>query len=123
MAPKPPASLVRYVREGRCVLFCGSGLSAWAKLPTWTKMLEGIVAQLSDELPDETDTTELHRLLQSGKLLEVADHCKEALGRRYNDILSENLRGATGDIPEPHKVIVQLPFAAVVTTNYDNPLE
>ncbi len=123
MAPKPPASLVRYLREGRCVLFCGSGLSAWAKLPTWTKLLEGIVKQLSDELPDETDTTELTRLLQAGKLLEVADHCKESLGRRYSEILSDNLRGATGDIPEPHKVIVQLPFSAVVTTNYDKLLE
>lgn len=56
-------------------------------------------------------------------MLEVADHCKEALGRRYNDILSEQLRGAMGDIPEPHKIIAQTPFAAVVTTNYDKLLE
>ena len=40
MTPKPPPSLIRYLREGRCVLFCGSGLSAWAKLPTWSKLLE-----------------------------------------------------------------------------------
>src|SRR5437667_6910893 len=33
MSPKPPASLIRYLREGRCVLFCGSGLSAWGGLP------------------------------------------------------------------------------------------
>ena len=123
MTPKPPASLVRYVRNGRCVLFCGSGLSAWAKLPTWRKLLEEIVKQLADELPDDTNLEELHRLLEAGKLLEVADHCKEALGRRYNDILSEHLRGATGEIPAPHKVIVRVPFAAVVTTNYDKLLE
>lgn len=123
MARNPPASLVRYVRDGRCVLFCGSGLSAWARLPTWRTLLEEIVKQLADEMADDANLEELKRLLEAGKLLDVADHCKEALGRRYNDILSEHLRGAAGDIPEPHKVIVQTPFAAVVTTNYDKLLE
>jgi len=123
MIPNSPPSLVRYLREGRCVLFCGSGLSAWAKLPTWTTLLEEIVGELSAELPDDADAAELNRLLKAGKLLEVADHCKEKLGRRYNDILSERLRGATGEIPEPHKVIVQLPFSGIITTNYDKLLE
>jgi SIR2-like domain/CHAT domain len=123
MAPKPPASLVRYLVEKRCVLFCGSGLSAWAKLPTWKKLLEDLVKQLADEAPDNPDLDELNRMLAQGKLLEIADHCKEALGRRYNEILSEQLRGATGDIPAPHKVVVQLPFANIVTTNYDKLLE
>ena len=123
MAPKPPASLVRYLRDKRCVLFCGSGLSAWAKLPTWKNLLENIVRQLGEEMPDDPNLAELDRLLAAGKLLEVADHSKEALGRRYNDILSEHLRGATGPIPEPHNIIVQLPFSAIVTTNYDKLLE
>ena len=123
MVPKPPPSLVRYLRERRCVLFCGSGLSAWGNLPTWGKLLREIVAQLEQETQDDSNTAELLRLLDAGKLLEVADHCKEALGRRYNDILSEQLRGDTGEIPEPHKAIVQMPFSAVVTTNYDKLLE
>jgi hypothetical protein len=123
MAPKPPASLLRYMRAGRCVLFCGSGLSAWAKLPTWKKLLQDIIIQLGEEMPDDSDLAELNRLLDAGKLLEIADHCREALGQRYHNILSEQLRGVTGDIPEPHKIIVELPFSAVVTTNYDKLLE
>ncbi|HSF32445.1 MAG TPA: SIR2 family protein [Candidatus Tectomicrobia bacterium] len=123
MAPKPPASLLRYMREGRCVLFCGSGLSAWAKLPTWKKLLQDIITQLGEEMPDDSDLDELNRLLNAGKLLEIADHCRETLGQRYHNILSEQLRGVTGDIPEPHKIIIELPFSAVVTTNYDKLLE
>jgi SIR2-like domain/CHAT domain len=111
------------MREGRCVLFCGSGLSAWAKLPTWKKLLQDIITELGEEMPDDSDLGELNRLLDAGKLLEIADHCREALGQRYHNILSEQLRGETGDIPEPHKIIVQLPFSAVVTTNYDKLLE
>ena len=123
MTPTPPALLLRYIRTGRCVLFCGSGLSAWGRLPTWSRLLEEVVGQLGEDSPDDSNMDELRRLLAAGKLLEVADHCKEVLGRRYNDILSERLRGGDGEIPEPHKVIVQMPFAALVTTNYDKLLE
>lgn len=123
MTPKPPTSLVGYLRDKRCVLFCGSGLSAWANLPTWTELLGDIVRRLPEELPDQADSEELDRLLQKGKLLEVADHCKDKLGGRYHEILTRRLRGDTGPIPEPHQVIVSLPFAGVITTNYDKLLE
>jgi hypothetical protein len=123
MTPKPPRSLVQYLRERRCVLFCGSGLSAWAKLPTWPALLRSIVDELETELQDDPNLADLRRLIEAGKLLEVADHCKEALGRRYYDILSERLRGDEEPIPEPHQAIVQAPFAAIVTTNYDKLLE
>jgi len=123
MMPRPPASLVHYLRDKRCALFCGSGLSAWAKLPTWSQLLIDTVRELAQETPDDPNQEELRRLNEAGKLLDIADHCKVALGQRYNEILSEQLRGATGEIPEPHKIIVKLPFSAVVTTNYDKLLE
>jgi hypothetical protein len=87
------------------------------------KLLEEIVQRLADEHPDQTDIDELKRLLKAGKLLEVADHCKVVLGSGYNEVLSERLRGGTGTIPDPHAVIVKLPFSAIVTTNYDKLLE
>jgi hypothetical protein len=76
------------------------------------------------EEPDSPYIEELEHLLEAGKLLEIADYCKEQLGERhYSEILTEQLRGDEGDIPEPHRIIVELPFAAVVTTNYDKLLE
>ena len=124
MAPKPPPSLVRHLREGRCVLFVGSGLSVGGGLPTWRGLLQHILDELRAEEPDRPDLGELSELLAAAKYLEVADYCKEWLGpKRYADILTEQLRGAEGDIPEPHQIIVNLPFAAVVTTNYDKLLE
>jgi len=124
MAPKPPASLVRYLWEGRCVLFAGSGLSAWGGLPTWGRLLGDIVEEVRAEEPDSPDLDEVSHLLTEGKYLEVADYCKERLGkRRYSEVLADKLRGDEGQVPEPHQVIVTLPFAAVVTTNYDKLLE
>jgi hypothetical protein len=69
MAPTPPGTLVRYIRDRRCVLFCGSGLSAWAKLPTWKKLLQDIVRQLGEEIADNPDMAEVNRLIEAGKLL------------------------------------------------------
>jgi hypothetical protein len=115
--------LIRYLREGRCVLFAGSGLSAWGKLPTWKGLLEDIVKGIRDDEPDNRDLPELDQLLKLEKLLDIADYCKEKLGGRYNEILSERVRGDAGEIPETHRIITQLPFAAVVTTNYDKLLE
>ena len=122
MTPKPPRALVQYLRERRCVLFCGSGLSASARLPTWAALLRVMVDELETELQDDPNLAELRRLIDVGKLLEVADHCKEALGRRYYDILRTGC-AETRDIPEPHQAIVQMPFSAIVTTNYDKLLE
>lgn len=124
MAPRPPASLIRYLWEGRCVLFAGSGLSAWGRLPTWGGLLEHIVEELRGEEPDSPDLDELDTLLKERKYLEVADYCRERLGpRRYGEILADRLRDTDGEIPEPHRIIVNLPFAAIVTTNYDKLLE
>jgi SIR2-like domain/CHAT domain len=123
VTPTPPPALVRYIREKRCVLFCGAGLSKWAKLPTWKELLQIMIKEIAAEIPDNRDLAELTKLIEAGKLLEVADHCKEKLGPRYYELMSNTVRGATEEIPAPHKVIVNVPFSAVVTTNYDKLLE
>ena len=123
-ARRPPASMVGHLAKGRCVLFAGSGLSAWGNMPTWNSLLQIVVEKLGDEEPDMLHLEELKNLLKRGKLLEIADFCKEKLGERlYSEILSERLRGDRVEIPDPHKIIVELPFSAVITTNYDKLLE
>jgi hypothetical protein len=127
MVSKPPGSLVNNLKTSRCVLFAGSGLSKWAELPTWTELLRSMVEALKQELSEEELETaardELDALIVQEKLLEVADYCKEKLTSvQYNNILSTWLRSDC-DVPEPHKVIVDLPFSAVVTTNFDKLLE
>ncbi|HEV7517597.1 MAG TPA: SIR2 family protein [Thermoanaerobaculia bacterium] len=117
----PPPSLVRHLRAGRCVLFAGAGLSAWAKLPTWGELLATLVAEVRDE-GAVTDAEELQTLLAANQYLQVADCCKERLGQRFYEVL-RSLRGGDGPVPEPHRLALRLPFAAWVTTNYDKLLE
>jgi hypothetical protein len=123
MVSAPPKSLIENLKRTRCVLFAGSGLSSWAHLPTWTELLNAMVQELDEDLREECGD-ELDVLVTQGKLLEVADYCKEKLGRaKYYGVLADRLRIVDGQVPEPHKVIVDLPFSAVVTTNFDKLLE
>lgn len=104
------------------MLFAGAGLSAWAGLPTWRALLEETVEEVrSETLVD--DGGELDRLIEGGKYLELADHCREQLGPRYTELLSERLRAADGEVPEVHRLVLGMPFAGWVTTNYDKLLE
>lgn len=104
------------------MLFAGAGLSAWAGLPTWRKLLEETVEEVRNETLVD-DGGELDRLIESGKYLELADHCREQLGPRYTELLSDRLRAADGDVPEVHRLVIGMPFAGWVTTNYDKLLE
>ncbi|MDY7227558.1 SIR2 family protein [Hyalangium rubrum] len=124
MTPKPPGLLVRYIQQGRCVVFVGAGLSSAAGLPTWRKLLLEVVDDMVAALPEgETHQAELQRLVEQGKLLEVADFCKEELGAAYHQFLTDKLRGDKEALPAVHQTLMQLPFSAWVTTNYDKLLE
>jgi hypothetical protein len=124
MTPKVPGLLARYIQQKRCVVFVGAGLSAGAGLPTWSKLLLNGIEQLVADLPEgDSHQKELQGLVERGKLLEVADFCKEKLGAEYHQFLTQQVRGDQAQIPKTHKVLMHLPFSAWVTTNYDKLLE
>jgi hypothetical protein len=125
MTPKLPGLLVRHIQQKRCVVFVGAGLSAGAGLPVWSKLLLNGINELVGALPEgELHQAELTRLVEQGKLLEVADFCKEKLGSAFHQFLSEQVRGDQAKkLPPTHDILMRLPFSAWVTTNYDKLLE
>ncbi len=119
-----PPQLLRHLRDGRMVLFAGAGLSAMAGLPTWGPLLRRLIAvTVSESMASAEMKGDLEKLLDSGKWLQIADHCKEQLGERYVSLLGEELRGDAVTIPDAHRLVMRLPFSAWVTTNYDKLLE
>lgn len=118
---KVPSPLPLYVAEKRCVLFVGAGLSAAAKLPTWHGLLTALIDR-AEQSAGQSAVDEMRKLLERGRYLDVADHCRTILGTSVHEILSM-VRGANEPIPQPHKVLRALPWAAIVTTNYDKLLE
>ena len=119
-----PPQLTRHLRDGRMVLFAGAGLSAMAGLPTWGPLLRRLIdVTASESMASAAMKGDLEQLLDAGKWLQIADHCKEQLGERYVSLLGEELRGDAAPIPDAHRLVMRLPFSAWVTTNYDKLLE
>jgi hypothetical protein len=122
MGPKPPAPLVDHIKQRRCVLFAGAGLSMQAELPSsWAELLRDMVEHLPNLRPEES--AELQTLLERGKLLDVAEYCKLKDLFQFNAVLEERLRGADCEVPDAHRIVARIPFSGVVTTNYDKLIE
>jgi 3',5'-cyclic AMP phosphodiesterase CpdA len=122
--PRPPQSLIREIREGRCALFAGAGASMDAKLPGWIELLRGIM-----DCVDETGTVsegerkELEDLLSSGGSMVVAAFCRDRLGpHEFTEYLRERLSDSNR-ASRTHRILAQIPFRAAITTNYDSLIE
>jgi len=124
MLQNPPDFLVERLRKGECILFVGSGLSAAAGLPTWSKLLEEITAWAERERPGVVSAGEIKDLLATGKLTEIAEHLRDNLGLDgLQSALAEQLDVKNRPLPEAHRIFSQLPFRAIITTNFDRLIE
>ncbi len=117
-------ALVSYLREGRCVLFVGAGLSRPAGYPGWGDLMKQVVDGTSEILGDAARGDELDALMSRGQFIDVADQCRTLLGRIYFGRLLRSLLARQVAPPEAtHRAIVGTPYACIVTTNFDTLLE
>jgi len=117
-------ALVSYVRDRRCVLFVGAGLSRPAGYPGWGELMRRLVEWTEMKVGAAADAPELTALIGQGKFAEVADQCRTLLGRaRFGEHL-RSILAAPAEPPEAtHRAIVRTPYASIVTTNFDTLLE
>lgn len=104
------------------MVFVGAGLSAAAGLPTWGGLLRLLVDEVKASTSPEA-YEDLQGLLDRRRYLDVAEYCREMLGPT---LVGERIRRAVATpnkLPRLHQLLVRLPFAAAVTTNYDLLLE
>ena len=132
--PTPPAELVEALRGGRCVLVGGAGVSRAAGLPTRKEVLHHLVQALagaeSGGAPAASATGAAQpavlaqQALSTGKYDLVAELVTTRLG-------PEDLHGRVRDFFAGHKPaasplvrsLARLPFAGVISTEYDQVLE
>lgn len=135
-------ALVSHVRQGRCILFVGAGLSRAAGHPDWKGLMQAVVkgtlAQLKRQhrpqaaaqgmgtalfAPPQDASAELRLLLKRGRYTECADQCRVLLGRAAFAALLRGLLPRSVEPPPTHRAIVATPYAGIVTTNFDTLLE
>jgi hypothetical protein len=98
---------------GGVIAFIGSGPSCHAGVPSWADLLRRIAAEVNAH-------EEVEHYIQKGKFLEVAQFLAEL--RSETDIkerVAKQIKRATRAPSPIHELIVRLPFAGIITTNYD----
>lgn len=113
------------------IVFVGSGLSAQATTddnkhpPLWKGLLEGMVNWcLKRLLINESCSKNILELINKGYLIEAGQELDDILEKsQLQQCLSETLLCNQANISESHKLIVQIPFTAYITTNYDALIE
>lgn len=122
--PNVPRDLINRIRNGKCILFAGAGVSLDAGLPSWPDLLKSMVEQVDDFGGlEKQQKEELDWLIEYQDFNVVAEFCKEKLGAKgFADLIREKL-GTKNKTSAMHSILAEIPFKAVITSNYDNFVE
>lgn len=116
-----PDPLIQAVRERKCVLFVGSGLSSLAGYPTWPQLIDRLVTE-AKRVPSAR-TEGLESIEARADYLMLAEFARVTLGAYdYTEILKEEL-GRPVPSTEAHRAIAGTDYRGIITTNYDRLLE
>lgn len=117
-----PEQLRQSMSRGRTVLFAGAGMSR-PQLPGWVELLERMLDWAAKESLS-LDVASVRDLIHDNDLLLAAQELRTRLGdselRRFlqHIFLDKSLQ------PGPvHRLLPEMGFAAVLTTNYDKLIE
>lgn len=110
-----PPPLTQAIRDGECVLFVGSGLSAGAGLPGWQVLVGKLAAELG--LPQAAQGT-------TDYALDVAELYRQERGsERLAALIRAEFGGTRAKPTLAHYLLMGMGIRHVITTNYDSLLE
>ena len=110
MAVALPEPLETAIKNGKCVLFVGSGLSAAAGYPSWEKLIN-ILVEEAKKLP-HARIKGIEEFESAKDYFTLAEFARSALGRnQYTSILRKEL-GKPATPTETHKAIAERSIGA-----------
>ena len=114
--------LIELVASGEAILLVGAGSSARVGYVTWEGLLQEL-ENLANRCGAGLDQTRKGDALAYAE--DIKSHIREKEGNlgKYYDLLYELFQPNAQDHDEFHRVLVDLPFRGILTTNYDTVLE
>lgn len=124
MQLRPPADLATRMAEGETVLFAGAGLSM-PRLPGWRDLLEQMLSWASQQqISLGGDEGSIRDLIARDKLLLAAHVTRARLGENnFRQFMHQSFRNPTLQPGPVHRLLSDMRFAAILTTNYDKLIE
>jgi WD40 repeat protein len=122
--PGLPPELLEGLSKGECVLFAGAGLSARAGLPTRKALLTELLKTAASTVGPEL-VSSLTEALEDGALDLVSEGLASALAGNPQIIQQflTSVYGTSTGLSDAHRLMSNLPFNEILTTNYDRLLE
>jgi hypothetical protein len=125
MAVDIPDELIDQIYRGNTVLFVGAGLSAGAKFPRWRELMFRMIDWAEkNNISLNGNKEEFLKLIEEKEFLLVAEELRDIMS---NELFEKFMRSVFRDDtkkPSPaHTILPGIPFAALLTTNYDVLLE
>lgn len=124
--PPVPPELTEAIINNQCAAFIGAGLSVGAGYPTWGKLLSVLINKANKQrIIDAKKKKEFVTMAKKpSKWLMVAQELADLYGKETFNIEMSGVFEAIGPVPTAaHKLITEIPFEFVVTTNYDQLIE
>ena len=113
--------LIDLVASGEAVLIVGAGSSARVGYVTWNGLLEKL-EDLANRCGAGLDQTRKDDALAYAKAIKSHIEKTDDIGKYY-DLLDQLFRPNAQGYDEFHRMLVDLPFRGILTTNYDIVLE
>lgn len=125
MAVDIPDELIEQIYRGNTVLFVGAGLSAGAGFPRWRELMFRMIDWAEkNNIGLNGNKEEFLKLIEEKEFLLVAEELRDIIS---NELFEKFMRSVFRDDtkkPSPaHMILPGIPFAALLTTNYDVLLE
>jgi hypothetical protein len=132
--PNVPGQLAEAIARHNCVLFAGGvsranididGSTREQYLPGWPDLLIVLIDRAAKlQHLSSGEASRLRRAVKDKKFLFAAEAVKKRMGpREFDDALEITFRNPALRATRRHHLITQIPFGAIVTTNYDKLLE
>lgn len=120
-----PKELLDLFKSKRASLFIGAGLSKSVGLPDWLGLLNELIERVENVIPDSADyANECRAIASTGNFLPLAQDLRDKLGSdEFNKYIRERFVDQRPDPNDIFKVIVELPYNYIITTNYDYLIE
>lgn len=116
--------LIELINRGSMWAFVGSGLSARAGMPTWRALTETVVARLSQaERQRVVNDGRYEQAFQKKDYARALGAIERMVGRQVIDATVRELMSRDVAPDAAHHLLVDWPFAGMITTNYDHLLE